>query len=214
MIKLVICDDHVLISEGIELMLQNEPDISVERIVSSGKEAIDFLKENDDIDLMILDISMPDMDGLLVLDELQRLELNTKVLILTMHDKIDYIRNAVKKGVKGYLLKSTESNKLIKAVKKIVDGETYFDQKLTEILMSDLVEESDEKPKGKIQLTSREMDILKLLVKGKKTKEIADFCFISINTVQTHKKNIYSKLNIHSVSELINYAYKHNYIIK
>lgn len=200
MIRILICDDHVLIAEGIELMLDSEPDIEVVKIADTGKEAVSFLR-NEEIDILILDLSMPNMNGVEVLNELERLSIQTKVLILTMHDRLDLMREVMKKSIYGYVLKNTNQEKLIRAIKEISDGRKFFDEQVVSILMSNYGDE-------KSQLTEREKDILNLLVQGKKTKEIADMCFISVNTVLSHKKNIYSKLNVHSVSELINYTYK------
>jgi len=203
MIRLLICDDHLLIAEGIELMLDQESDIEVVKIVDSGMDAIEFLK-HETVDIFILDLSMPVMNGLEVLDELERLSIQVKTLILTMHDKEELIRQVVKKSIQGYVLKNTNQAQLIHAIREINRGYTFFDQEVLKVLM---------KKESTTQevLTSREEDIMKLLVKGKKVKEVAELLFISVNTVLSHKKNIYSKLNVHSISELIHYAHNHQW---
>ena len=196
MIRLLICDDHRLIAEGIELMLDQETDIEVAGIVDSGLEAVEFLKK-EKVDLLILDLSMPQMNGLEVLEELERWSIEVKTLILTMHDREDLIRQVVKKKVNGYVLKNTNQGKLIHAIRQIHEGYSFFDEEVLKVLMNQTSKKQND-------LTSRERDVMQLLVEGKKVKEVADLLFISTNTVLSHKKNIYSKLNVHSISELIN----------
>jgi DNA-binding NarL/FixJ family response regulator len=209
--KLLICDDHNLISEGIELMLQNSSETFEIHIVTSGKAALQFLQTKV-IDVLILDISMPEMDGLEVLDALKEKELIINVLMLTMHNQIEYIKKAMSKGAKGYILKNTSKEMLIEAIHKVAKGETFIDSRLTTILIDDLTDVPKTQKVADVKLTPREIDILKLIAQNKKTKEIAELLFISVNTVQSHKKNLYSKLNIHSVSELVNYAFQHGFV--
>lgn len=209
--KLLICDDHSLVSEGIELMLQNSSETFEIHIVTSGKEALQFLQSNT-VDVLILDISMPEMDGLDVLDALNDLERNIHVLMLTMHNQIEYIKKAMQKGAKGYILKNTSKEMLIEAIHKVGKGETFVDDRLTSILINDLTDVPKTEKVQNVKLTPREIDVLKLVAQNKKTKEIAELLFVSANTVQSHKKNLYSKLNIHSVSELVSYAYKHGFV--
>jgi DNA-binding NarL/FixJ family response regulator len=143
---------------------------------------------------------MPEMTGLEVLEALERLQLKVKTLILTMHDQEELIQRVVKKNIQGYVFKNTNQEKLIHAIQQIAKGYTFFDEEVLRILMN-------KNHQNKNELTPREKDIMKLLVEGKKVKEIADLRFISTNTVLSHKKNIYSKLNVHSVAELIHYAH-------
>lgn len=209
--KLLICDDHNLISEGIELMLQNSAETFEIHIVTSGKAALQFLQTKV-IDVLILDISMPEMDGLEVLDALKAQERTLNVLMLTMHNQIEYIKKAMSKGAKGYILKNTSKEMLIEAIHTVGNGETFIDSRLTTILIDDLTDEPKVPKVAPVKLTPREIDILKLITQNKKTKEIAEVLFISVNTVQSHKKNLYSKLNIHSVSELVSYAFQHGFV--
>ncbi|QHI35471.1 Oxygen regulatory protein NreC [Kordia antarctica] len=209
--KLLICDDHSLVSEGIELMLQNSSETFEIHIVTSGKEALQFLQAQS-VDVLILDISMPEMDGLEVLDALKAKELVVHVLMLTMHNQIEYIKKAMSKGAKGYILKNTSKEMLIEAIHKVGKGESFVDSRLTTILLDDLTDVPTTEKSKNVKLTPREIDVLKLIAQNKKTKEIAALLFISVNTVQSHKKNLYSKLNIHSVSELVNYAFLNGFV--
>ncbi len=209
--KLLICDDHSLVAEGIELMLQKGTEIYEIHLVTSGISALEFLKQ-DPVDVLLLDISMPEMSGLEVLDEIRSLEINVNILMLTMHNEIQYIKKALAKGAKGYVLKTTSKSILVEAIDKVANGETYVDDKLTSVLINDLTERPNGKKSEAVNLTPREIDILKLIAENKKTKEIAELLFISLNTVQSHKKNLYSKLNIHSVSELVTYAYQNGFV--
>ena len=198
-LQLLLCDDHNLVSEGIAIMLQSEAHYEI-HIVTSGRQALQFLQQQH-VDVLILDISMPEMSGLDVLDALNAQETPQNVLMLTMHDQVNYIKKAIEKGAKGYVLKSTSKEMLIDAIQKVAQGTNFYDPRLTTILLNDSQETSQKKQSEQVKLTPREIDILKLIAQNKKTKEIADILFISVNTVQSHKKNLYSKLNIHSVSE-------------
>ncbi|WP_298511820.1 response regulator transcription factor [uncultured Kordia sp.] len=209
-LQLLICDDHNLVSEGIAIMLQSENRYEIQ-IVTSGKQALQYI-HTQVVDVLILDISMPEMSGLDVLDALTAAETTQNVLMLTMHDQVKFIKDAISKGAKGYVLKSTSKAMLIDAIEKVAKGENFYDPRLTTILLNDPQEASQKKQTELVKLTPREIDILKLIAQNKKTKEIADMLFISVNTVQSHKKNLYSKLNIHSVSELVTYAFQHGFV--
>jgi DNA-binding NarL/FixJ family response regulator len=209
-LHLLLCDDHNLVSEGIAVMLQSEDYYEIQ-IVTSGRHALQQI-QNQQVDVLILDISMPGMSGLDVLDALTEGEIPQNVLMLTMHDQVKYIKKAIEKGAKGYVLKSTSKEMLIDAIQKVAKGENFYDPRLTTILLNDSEEKSTKKQSELVKLTPREIDILKLIAQNKKTKEIADILFISVNTVQSHKKNLYSKLNIHSVSELVTYAFQHGFV--
>ncbi|MEM6684545.1 MAG: response regulator transcription factor [Bacteroidota bacterium] len=209
-LQLLLCDDHNLVSEGIAVMLQSEQQYDI-HIVSSGKQAVQYIKQHT-IDVLILDISMPEMSGLDVLDALKVDNTIPNVLILTMHEQVSYIKDAIAKGAKGYVLKTTSKNMLIEAIQKVAKGENFYDPRLTTILLNDSQKTVQQKEIEQVKLTPREIDILKLIAQNKKTKEIADILFISVNTVQSHKKNLYSKLNIHSVSELVAYAFRCGFV--
>ena len=160
MIRLLICDDHRLIAEGMELMLDQEAEIKVVQIVESGREAIEFLQSNK-VDVLILDLSMPEMTGLEVLDELERSQIKVKTLILTMHDQEELVRKVIKKNIQGYVLKNTNQEKLIHAIQEIAKGYTFYDNEVLRIIM-------DKSSKDDNELTPREKDIMKLFVEGKK----------------------------------------------
>ena len=209
-LQLLICDDHNLVSEGIAVMLQSEHRYEI-HIVTSGKQALQHIQAHK-IDVLILDISMPEMSGLDVLDALKEAGISQNVLMLTMHDQVKFIKDAIAKGAIGYVLKSTSKTMLMEAIQKVANGENFYDPRLTAILLNDPKEASQKKQAELVKLTPREIDILKLIAQNKKTKEIAEILFISVNTVQSHKKNLYSKLNIHSVSELVTYAFRCGFV--
>lgn len=213
MIKLVICDDHHLVAEGIQLMLQDQKDIEIVGMTFSGTEALALLQK-ETVDILILDISMPQMDGITVLKTLQNNNSNTKVLILTMHDQTKYIEAVIAYDAAGYLLKNSSKKRFLQAIKRIANGEKYYDEAIMPKLVNALQQPLKQKNEAESLLTSRELDIVKLIVKGNSTKKIAEELFISVNTVLSHRKNIYSKLNVHSVSELMQYVFKHDDIFK
>ena len=142
-IHILLCDDHNLVSEGIAVMLQSKDYFDI-HIVTSGKQALQYLQTHE-IDVLILDISMPEMSGLQVLDSLAEKEISQNVLMLTMHDQVKYIKEAIAKGAKGYVLKSTDKTMLIEAIEKVVNGEHFYDSRLTKILATDTSETTSKK---------------------------------------------------------------------
>lgn len=204
--NVVLADDHAMFREGIRKIIERIKDVHISGEVNDGLELLEFLKESSP-DLVILDISMPNLRGLEAIREIKKLYPQVKVLVLTMYRKKEFVRQAIVDGADGFLLKEDPGTTLIKAVQALQKGEKYLSSLLTETLIS-LTQVEDKSD----LLTMREREVLTLLAEGKRLQEIAEALFISVHTVRRHKANIMEKLNIKSMADLVKYAISKDYI--
>lgn len=207
-IKIIIADDHKMVREGIRQLLELDGDIQVIAEADDGKQCIELLKKQKP-DVLLLDINMPNMNGLEVLEKLKTQRIEQKVLILTIHNEVEYLLRAVEIGVNGYVLKDSNSNVLKKAIMTIYNGENYIQSSLVPYLKFKLEKKMSKHPDN---LTRREMEVLKLLTRGMFNKEIADLLSISEKTVKNHVSNIFKKINVSDRTQAAVYAIKNNYI--
>jgi DNA-binding NarL/FixJ family response regulator len=204
----VLADDHAMFREGIKKIIERIENVSIIGEVNDGLELLELLKKSRP-NLVILDISMPNLRGLEAIREIKKSHPKVKILVLTMHKKKEFIRQALRDGADGFLLKEDSSSELIRAVQAVKKGETF----LSHLLSGALVDLAISEEKTEL-LTPRERAVLKLLAEGKKTQEIADVLFISVYTVRRHRYNIMEKLNIKSLADLVKYAISQNYILE
>lgn len=209
-INVMIADDHLMVREGIKQILELDGDIRVNAEAGDGRECVDTLDENS-TDVLLLDINMPRMNGLQVLQYLREKKAKVKVLILTIHNEIEYLLRAVDIGVDGYVLKDSDSTVLKKAIFTINGGETFIQPELTPMLRKRLDDKSS-KSKGGDSLTKREIEVLELLAEGLFNKEIAYNLNISEKTVKNHVSNIFKKINVSDRTQAAVYAIKHNIV--
>ncbi len=210
-IKLVIADDHSMICEGLKQLLELEGQFKVIAEASDGAECLEILsKETPDV--LLLDINMPNKNGLDVLKELnQSGNRKVKVLVLTVHNEVEYLIKAVELGVDGYVLKDSESSELKKAIMTILNGETYIQPDLIPMLNAKMI--SMENDYDKIDsLTKRELDVLKNLAIGMYNKEIATKLEISERTVKNHVSNIFKKIGVSDRTQAAVFAIRNNLI--
>lgn len=193
-IKIMITDDHSMIREGLKNLLELEGDIEVIAEAVDGQDCLDKL-ETIKPDVLLLDINMPVMNGLEVLKNLKMRRNKVKVLILTVHNEIEYLMRAVEIGIKGYVLKDSESAVLRKAIISIASGENYIQPNLIPALNAKMIEKSEDSVKLE-NLTGREIEVLKLLAVGMYNKEVAENLEISERTVKNHVSNIFKKLDV------------------
>lgn len=209
-IKVMLADDHVLIREGIRQLLEFDGAIEVIDEANDGNECLEKLNRVKP-DILLLDINMPKKNGIEVLEEIKDNNMNVKVLILTVHNEVEYLLKAVDIGVDGYILKDTESNELKKAIISIVNGESYIQPNLIPALNSKLV--SRDKDKDKIDaLTNREMEVLICVANGMFNREIADELSISERTVKNHVTNIFKKIDVADRTQAAVFAIKNDII--
>lgn len=193
-IEIMITDDHSLIREGLKSLLELDGDIRVIAQAVDGKDCLEKL-ETVHPDVLLLDINMPVMNGLEVLKNLKNRNNEVKVLVLTVHNEVEYLMKAVDIGINGYVLKDSESAVLKKAISSIVDGEIYIQPSLIPALNSKMIEKNADSIKIE-NLTSREIEVVQLLAVGMFNKEIAENLNISERTVKNHVSNIFKKLEV------------------
>ncbi len=209
-IKVMIADDHSMIREGLKQLLELEGEFEVVEEACDGKECIEKLKSASP-DILLLDINMPKMNGLEVLQKIKELKWKTKVLVLTVHNEVEYLLKAVDIGVNGYLLKDSESAELKKAILSVVHGEDYIQPSLIPVLNAKMIDRNKDNEKLE-KLTKREMQVLKLLSIGKLNRQVAEELNISERTVKNHVSNIFKKLEVKDRTQAAVFAIRNNLI--
>lgn len=203
-INILLADDHLMIRNGIKLMLKNNSTFKIVSEANNGKEVIDYLRHNiNSVDVVLMDINMPFMNGIDATDYISKSYKNVRVLALSMHDEESYIKNMVDAGALGYILKDSGTNELVSAIKSVEKGKKYYGSKVSATLINSLIEEQVAEV---ITLSRRQSEILCLLSKGYTNKEIGARLFISKRTVEGHRRNIMNKLNVKNTVEMVRYA--------
>jgi DNA-binding NarL/FixJ family response regulator len=210
-IRLIIADDHILIREGLLALLNGEPDFIVLDQASNGKEALHLIRKHCP-DIAILDISLPDYSGLEVAEKITNQMPHVKSLILTMHEEETFFYEALQAGVAGYVLKSAKGDELLTAIRAIYQDGTYLPPKLISILVQEYLR-LQPKPTIDDKLTPREYDVLLLIAQGFSNKDVGKKLTLSLNTIKTHRSNIYQKLNLSDRASLIAYAQRKGLLI-
>lgn len=210
-INIVIADDHSMVREGIKQILELDGDIKVIAEAGDGIECIKILEEKK-TDILLLDINMPNMNGLKVLQYLKDKNMNVKTLILTIHNEVEYLIKAVEIGVDGYVLKDSDSTVLKKAILTILRGEKFIQPDLRPMLKKRIDEKTTSMNNLEECLTKREIEVLKLLAEGLFNKEIAYTLSISEKTVKNHVSNIFKKINVSDRTQAAVYAIKNNLV--
>ncbi|MFH1460098.1 MAG: response regulator transcription factor [Candidatus Omnitrophota bacterium] len=209
--SILIADDHDIIRAGIKSILQNEPGYKVIGEATNGEEVLQRAEELKP-DIILLDITMPKKSGLDVIAQLQHILPKVKTIIISMHRSNIYMDKAFKMGAKGYLNKDNVAEELIPALRRVARGEVYLNAKLSQNLVDRVTQQECDKSIEKLTLTSREKDVLRLVVEGKTAREIANDLFISRRTVENYKNALLKKLGLARTSDLIKYAIKHNIV--
>jgi DNA-binding NarL/FixJ family response regulator len=212
---ILIVDDHPLFREGLVSLLSKQSGFKVIGEATEGEEGVSMARKHTP-DLVIMDISLPDIRGTDATRYIRESLPHTKVIMLSIHSKIDYITDAFKAGASAYLTKETTGEKLVECLQTVVRGEYYMDSVVSQSVVKNLLMTEEEK--GRYQdptygtLTPREQEIMRLIAEGFSTKQIAEKLFISQKTVENHRTSIFSKLDIHSTIELVRYAAKYGLI--
>jgi len=205
--RIVLADDHIIMRKGLRLVLERQPDFAVVGEANNGKEAIDIVAREKP-DVVILDIAMPLLNGIEAAKRIVEERAKTAVIILSMHSDESYILKALRVGARGYLLKDSAEADLIQAVRAVCAGKAFFSPTVSKVLADDyfrqMQQQGVEDPYD--LLTTRERELLQLIVELKSTKEIAELLGLSPHTIDTHRGNLMQKLNVHGIPELIVYA--------
>jgi two-component system, NarL family, response regulator NreC len=206
-IRIILADDHTVIRSGLRLLLEQQPDFKVVAEAEDGRQAVQLVAEHHP-DVVILDIGMPRLNGIEATRQIVAQEPHPNVVILSMHSDESYVLRALKAGARGYILKNAADADLIRAVRAVSEGKSFFSPVIGKMLLEDYVRQVREKEVEDSYdlLTPREREILQLLAEGKTNKEVANVLGLSPHTIETHRGNILEKLNLHSVPELILYA--------
>jgi len=210
-IKIILLDDHQMFRDGVRSVISDEPDIEVVADIGCANELYDLL-ETVSVDLVITDITMPEISGIEVTEYLTKNYPGIKILILSMHSGEEFIIKALNAGASGYLPKETGIDELLEAIHQIFNGNHYFNKEISDTIVSSVLNKRETATRGiskADELTKREKEILKLVVEGLTNKEIADRLFISIRTVDSHKNNMMNKLELKSTVELVKFAIKY-----
>ena len=210
MVKLMIADDHVMVREGIKQLLELKGTMEVVSQASNGRECITkYMEQNPDV--LLLDINMPEMNGLDTLREIKKKRPKSRIIMLSVHNEAEYLVDCIDAKADGYVLKDSGSQELEAAIEAVYRGETYIQPQLLPLLNSALISRDNDKEKLD-SLTRREMEILKLVAQGKFNRQIAEELDISERTVKNHMSNIFSKLEICDRTQAAIFAVKNNIV--
>jgi two-component system, NarL family, response regulator NreC len=206
-IRTLLVDDHTILRAGLKMMLNAQPNIEVVGEAQDGRQAIDEAQRLQP-DIVLMDITMPEMNGIEATRQIKRLNPTIKILILTMHEHEEYVFQALQAGASGYMLKDATNTELITAIHVIKNGQFYLSPTAQSIVVGDYLQKvrAGEEHDSYSSLTEREREILKLVAEGYTNNQIAERLVISPKTVDTHRTHIMDKLNMHSRAELIKYA--------
>lgn len=206
-IRILLVDDHNVMRRGLRLLLESQPGFVVVGEAADGRQAVEQAEATKP-DVVVLDIAMPHLSGTEAAQRITEMLPGTAIVMLSMHSDEGYVLRALKVGAKGYLVKDSAEGDLVEAIKAVSEGKTFFSSEISKMLVEDYVREI--RTRGVEDsydlLTAREREILHLLAEGKSNKEIAALLNLSVFTVETHRRNLQEKLNLHTFAELILYA--------
>ena len=207
MIRIILADDHAVMRRGLRLVLEQQKDFEIVGEASDGREAVE-LAEKLKPDVAVLDITMPNLNGIEAARQITSRQVGVSVVILSMHADESFVLRALKAGARGYLLKESPESDFLNAIRLVSEGKSFFSPKVSRMLVEDYVRQlQDREVEDSYELlTSREREVLQLIAEGKSNKDIAAILHLSVYTVETHRANILDKLNLHTVPELIVYA--------
>jgi len=206
-IRILLADDHTMVRDGLRSLLEKQPDMTVVAEAADGRESV-RLAEEQSPDVVVMDIAMPNMNGIEATRRIVATHPDTAVLILSMHQDESYVLRSLKAGAKGYLLKDSLRSDVIEAIRSVSQGRSYLTRKVSRLLQEDYVRQLEQRGLDDSYelLTDREREILQLVAEGRTNKEVAALLNISPTTVETHRTHILQKLNLHSIPDLILYA--------
>jgi len=205
-IRILLADDHTILRNGIRALLADEPDLEVVAEAEDGRAAVSLACQFEP-DVAVIDIAMPLLNGLEATRQIKKQCPGVRVLILSMHDNEEYIRQVLEAGAMGYILKDAAAKELISAIRSVFQGEAVLSPAITRLVIEDYLRWGGIRPGEKADgLSAREREVLQLIAEGYTNKQIAEILTISVKTVQAHRLNLMQKLNLHDRGELIKYA--------
>ena len=210
-LRIIIVDDHAVVRRGVRALLESQPGWEVAGEAVTGREAVDLAKRLYP-DIVVMDLSLPELNGLDAARQILKDSPRTEVLVLTMHHSEELVRNVLQAGARGYVLKSDADASLIAAVESLRDHKPFLTSTVTEFVLDDYVHRAEEDVVNAGTVTPREREIIQLLAEGKSNKETASALSVSVKTVEAHRANIMRKLRLRSVSDLVRYAIRNKIV--
>ena len=204
-IRVFLVDDHTLVRQGLRRILESDDEIEIVGEAGDGRTAIELVGKLRP-HVVVMDVAMPDLNGIEATRQIVKRNEGVKVLVLSMHGDDVYVRQALKAGARGYLLKDSEDLDVIKAVKALRGGGSFFSPPVSRVVLSGYLGDKGDGEDDLARLTDREREVLQLIAEGKTNKEVAAVLSVSINTVETHRKHIMEKLDLHNTAELVRFA--------
>jgi two-component system response regulator NreC len=204
-LRILLVDDHQIVRQGLRTLLEKELDMEVVAEAGDGRAAVRLTREVSP-QVVIMDVAMPDLNGIEATRQIVTEFPHVKVIALSMHADRRFVANMLKAGASGYLLKDAAFEELAQAIRTVAANRTYLSPAVSDIVVKDYLKGPKEEATAFSLLTAREREVLQLLAEGKSTREIADCLYVSVKTVETHRQQIMSKLDIRSVAELTKYA--------
>ena len=205
-ITVLLVDDHDILRGGLGAVLNNEPDIDVVAEANEGRSAIDMVNQHKP-DVVVMDVSMPNLNGIDATSQICKQAPDTRVLGLSMHGESKFVSRMLEAGAKGYLTKNCTSEELVNAVRTVYSGKVYLSPKIAGVVVQDHVTPGKSNPSPSLEaLSSREREVLQLLAECKTTKQVATMMHLSPKTIETHRSHIMAKLDIHSIAELTKFS--------
>ncbi|HKZ55855.1 MAG TPA: response regulator transcription factor [Anaerolineales bacterium] len=209
--RVLITDDHAIVRTGLRTLLKTDASLELVAEASGGYEAIDLVEKTRP-DVLLLDLSMPDLDGIAVTKKIKPRFPDVRILILTIHEDQAMLREAIRAGASGYILKRAAEGELISAIHVIMRGDMYIDPAMVRALLEETVSRPSPQPETSEALTPREIDVLKYIVQGYTNRQIGEELNLSVRTVEGHRANLSGKLGLHSRVDLVRYAREHGLI--
>jgi len=206
-IRLLVADDHKIMREGLKALIEKEPDIEVVGEAETGKETVSMTQKFSP-NVVVMDIAMPDLNGIEAARKITKANTNVRIVALSAHADQHFIREMMSAGASAYVLKDTAYEELVRAIREVMKGKKYLSPDIARGVLDAYVKLSrplTENP-AFVVLTDREREVLQMIAEGKSTKEIAGETEVSVKTIETHRRNIMEKLNLHSIAELTKYA--------
>ena len=205
-VKLILADDHRIFLDVIEALLMTEPGIEILAKVQNGQQVLETVDNESEIDLMILDINMPVIDGIEITKMIKQKYPEIKVLILSMYKKSEFIKTLISAGADGYILKNSEKQVLLEAISTLISGERFFSNEIQESIIDSFTSKQFSKDIEIVELSEREKEVVQLIVQEKSTAEIADILHLSQHTINSHRKSILNKLDVKNAAGIFRYA--------
>lgn len=210
----MIVDDHKMFVEGVQAIFSGSKDIEINTAIYDGKDVMNALERNPGIQLILLDINLPNINGLELTKLIKSKYPDVKILVLSMYNNAEYIKEVLKEGASGYILKNTDHEELASAIHSVHNGNTYYSQSVTQTMMNSFAKKSGSGNLDimQVRISKREKEILGLIIKEHTAQEIANMLFISLHTVETHRSNLMSKLGVRNSAGLVRVALENNLV--